>query len=227
MSNGKEHNKILKIIILLFLVAVVIFSVILFILLRNSVDGKLNDIYNEDIIGEIEIMPLNVEILFTEYNGFTNQRSIYKSMNYFVTETIPKYYLEIKNLNQEEIKQYYNRNTQNIEKEIGITDENNFVKFAENIQKLTGEELSLSKYVINPNSVSRYSTYTGGVILVTYENNEKIGFYMEILNDADQTKTPIIYKAETNEELLQYEYVESGYISPIDEKIKPSGKVID
>lgn len=214
-------KKIKKYIILLFILLILLLA-ILIVIYNNPVDKKLRYIYNEKKTGDISVMPNNVVDLFTKYQGRINQRSIYKALYSFVDETLEKYYLQIKSLNNEEVKKYYNQNTKNIVKELGITEESEFIKFCETIKNLQGTELSLQEYTINPTSLKNKKGYTECVLLIKYENNEPIGVYLNITNDKDINKTPINYKGGVEEKYLEYEYVPNDYT----QVIQSPGKVI-
>lgn len=210
--NGQNTQtmKIKKIIIKLFIIMILLSSALI-IILNNPIDKELRYIYSEKNNGDIKIMPTNVVSLFSEYRGKISQRSIYKSIYSFVTKTVEKYYIETKNLDDEMIKEYYSKNSKSIEKEIGISEESEFIKLAENLKNLKVEELKLEEYTIHPNTVKNKNGYIECVLLVKYEKNEQIGFYLNVQNKINESKTPIVYKACVEEDILEYQYIKPEY----------------
>lgn len=214
-------KKVKKYIIMLFILLILLVAVLI-VIYNNPIDRNLRYIYNTKKEGNISIMPNNAVDLFTKYQGRIEQRSIYKALYNFASETLEKYYLETKNLDNEQVKKYYNKNAKNIIKELGITEEAEFVKFWQTIKNLQGTELSLEEYTVNPKSLKNKSGYTECVLLLTYKNNDKIGIYINIVNDKDINKTPINYKGGVEDEYLEYEYVANDYT----QVIQSPGKVV-
>lgn len=202
--NAKEIKKMIRLLVIILLVVLTIFLVIY----NNPTDRKLRYIYNEKKAGEIGQMPYEVVHLFTTYRGRVPQRSVYKALYYFVDELVEKYYLNLKNANDSEIKGYYAKNTNEIKKELGLTQETDFISFIRTIQKLNSDELDLEEYMVNPNANIIQDSNDGAklVLLVKYKNNERIGFNIEILNMVNTKMSPIIYKGDVTEENLEYEY---------------------
>ncbi len=225
--NKEGKRKLFKLTrncLIIFFILLSILVTIYIVYINLPINRYLNYIYNENKENDIGKMPMDVSKLFVEYKGTVPQITIYKTMYSFVDKIIEKYYLETNNLNEEQLNEYYSKNRKNIEKEIGISELNQFIKFLEPIKKLTGTELKLNNYTINSNTITRYATYTKFVLLVKYENNETIGFYLEILNSVDKEKTPINFRGEVEEKYLDYEYKPNDYQTP---DVPLNGKVID
>lgn len=223
----KKKNKIqdLKKIITLLIIIVIILIILALIIYNNPTDRNLRYIYNTKKVGTINIMPTNIDKIFEDYNSKTDQRSIYKSMDLFVNEYVEKYYIATKDLSKEQINSYFNKNKNVIEKELGITSEEIFNEFAENLKNnLKGENLELVSYTVNPKTVKKISSKINYVIIVEYSNNQKIGFKLTIQNNIDKNKTPIFYQACTDEESLSYEYTPNDYETPDD--VEPIGRVL-
>lgn len=224
-KQSLKAKKIKKIIILLFvfLLALLIGVVVVY---NNPTDKKIRYIYNTEKVGTIDIMPTNVDKLFVNYKGKVPSRSVYKAMDVFVNQLVPKYVLATKNLSKDKISNYFKENHRNIEKELGITEEEKFVSFCDNLNKnLKNNELTLSSYTINPNSVKKFSARTEYVIIVKYNDNQKIAFKLSLQNKVKEEKTPIYYEACTDEIMLEYEYIPNEYETP--EEIKPTGRVVE
>lgn len=226
MENLKiDANKVRKLIVLLGLVILVIISVIL-VLLMNPTDNRLKYIYDESQEGNIEIMPLNVSPLFVEYTGRVNQRSIYKAMYLLVNNVVQEYYNEFKgNFNDDTIGKYFDRNTEKIRQDLGITDKAEFIKVINVFKNLNGDKLELEEYIIVPDSFDRTTKGLEFVLLIKYKDNSRIALTLEVLNAKQSTKTPINCSADVDGKYLDYEYEKNT--TPVVEIEGRPGKVIN
>lgn len=227
MSKSKEKNiKNIRKAIIILVIMLIILLIALIILYNNPTDKTLRYIYNTKEEGNIDIMPTNVDKLFEVYSGNVNQRSLYKAMYCFATEYVEKYYLDTKNLSNDGIEEYFDSNSKSIEKELGISDKDKFNSFCENLKNnLSGDNLNLVSYTINPNYIKRTTSSTECSIVIKYDNNSKIAFYLSIQNELNENKTPIYYEACTDEEILSYEYTNNNYVTP--DAVQSPGKVIE
>lgn len=223
-KSKKEIQNVKKAIFVLLVICIALLIVTL-IIYNNPTNKNLRYIYNAKKQGNIEIMPTNIDQLFVKYQGNIEQRSLYKAMYLFVDELVEKYYLKTKDMNNEEIRGYFKNNSETIEKELGIVEEEVFYEFCEDLKNnLDGENLELVSYTINPNSIKKLSSQTKCSIIVKYNNNQKIAFNLLIQRYLDESKTPIYYEACIDENILSYEYIENDYETP--DSIEPTGKVI-
>lgn len=220
-----SKSKIKKMLILLMILFVLLLTIII-VIYNNSIDRKLRYIYNDKKDGNIEIMPTNVDKVLASYKGDISQRSLYKELDYFANEVIEKYYLKTRDLDDGNLESYYNENQQTINKELGITEANKFSEFCKNLKdNLNGDTLKLTSYTFYPDDVEVGKTYTKCSLIINYNNNQKIAFYLYIQNTIDKTKTPIYYESCLDENILSYEYIENDYETP--DSIEPTGKVIE
>lgn len=202
--NAKKIKKMIRLLVIILLVVLTIFLIIY----NNPIDRKLRYIYNEKKAGEISQMPYEVVHLFNTYRGRVPNRSVYKSLYHFVDEVVEKYYLALKDANDSEIQKYYNKNVNDIKRELGLTQELDFIGFIKTVQKLNSDELILEEYMVNPEANIIQDSNEGAklVLLVKYKDNTRIGFNIEIMNIINTKMTPIIYKGNVAEENLEYEY---------------------
>ena len=226
-SRKEKINLIRKMIVILAL-AIVVSVIVIIILLNNPVDNRLRYIYNENKEGNIEISPLNVSPLFVDYVGRVNQRSLYKAMYVFVNDIVQDYYLKFKenNFDKEVIATYYNEHSEDIKRELRIENQEEFITLMNTIKDLKGDELILKSYTIVPDSISKERNGTEFVLLVEYEGNESVGFYLKILNTSTSDNSPIEYRGGVdNSEYLEYEYeINDGPQMVIE---NPPGKVVN
>lgn len=222
----KKKRIILMIIILMFVILIYLLVNINSLNNKNPKEKDLKYIYNTKVEGNINIMPTNVDKIFVKYKGNIDQRSIYKALDLFVNEFVEKYYNETKIFNDEnEINNYFNENKIIIEKELGINNEKDFNSFCGNLKEnLNSDTLELLSYTMNPETIKNEDGCLNCVMLINYNNNQKVGFQISIKNTMDKEKTPIEYKACEDKEKLQYEYEKNDYETP--KSIVPTGRVI-
>ena len=124
-------------------------------------------------------------------------------------------------------KKIYKKNYNDIQRELRISDENEFISFSKMIKKLNNENIILQSYTINPETVKTEKDGVKFVLIINYENNPKIGFWLKIYNSSSDNEFPIKFDGNVEEELLDYEYIKPEYNNdPIDDIIKQDGKVV-
>ncbi len=220
----KINMKLLRKIILILAVIILIGIGMMLMLLNDPVENRINYIYN-DKEGTIPQMPLNVSPLFMEYSGRLEERTIYKAMSVFVNDIVQDYYLKFKgDFAQERIEKYFDSNKKDIEKELGIDDKKVFVEFISTLKNLKGDTLKLKQYIIIPESITQITRATKLVLAVDYEENDRVLFELNILNSSADDRTPINYKA-TTEDYMTYELPGSTISNDI-EPISTPGKVM-
>ena len=113
------------------------------IVINLPVNKRLRLIYNENKEGNIEIMPTNVTELFMDYEGSINQRSIYKAMYLFADEIVKSYYDKLKDYDDAQVKEYFSKNYNDIQRELSSSDNEFPIKFDGNVE----EELLDYEYI--------------------------------------------------------------------------------
>lgn len=205
MSKTNNEKKI-KVFIILLSIILVMLLVIFGIVYFNKTNKDLRYIYDTNVEGNIEMMPLNVAYAISDYKGGVNQRTIYKALYMLVDETIPKYSNLVSEIEQAGVSNYFKTNKIVIAKELGITAEDDFTSFISEIKQLKGENLVLKEYTFHPDAVARRSGYLENVLLIKYENNEKIGLYIRIPNQVNENIFAITCAGGVEEKYLEYEY---------------------
>ena len=168
----KSSAKTVKSIIIFLTIILLILLIILGMFYFNPTNKKLRYIYDTKKEGTIEMMPLNVAYALSDYKGKIPQRSIYKALYMLVSETIPNYYGLLGEINAVGPSEYFKNNKLTISKELGITEESDFISFINEISKLNGNNLVLKEYTFHPDAVSRKQKYLQNILLISYENND-------------------------------------------------------
>lgn len=218
-----KKTKVLKLIIVCLAIILVALIAIFTLLFNNSTNKNLRYIYNTDIEGQIEKMPLNVMYSISEYKGSINQRSIYKALYILVDETIPKYHSLMSEINEKGVSEYFNANKITIAKELGITEENDFITFIGAIKDLKGEELTLEEYTFHPEGTAKKSGKLQTILLIKYANNEKIGLYTGIYNKQNENAYPVCVAGGVDKKYLDYEYGSEFIKTDEDGEVIPEG----
>lgn len=226
-SNQSNKSKIIRGFIIALFIVLIVFIIIYITIINLPINRRLRLIYNENKEGNIEIMPTNVTELFMNYEGNINQRSIYKAMYLFADEIVKSYYDKLKNLDDIQVNEYFSKNYNDIKRELRISNENDFLQFSKMIKRLKNENINLQSYTINPETISTEQDGIKFVLIINYENNSKIGFWLKIYNSSSDNEFPIKFDGNVEEKLLEYEYIKPEYNNePIDDIIKQDGKVL-
>lgn len=228
-----KKTKALKIMIVCLAIILIAFLAIFALLYNNPTNKNLKYIYNTDVEGKIEKMPLNVMYSISEYKGTVNQRSIYKALYLLVNDTIPKYYGLLSEINEKGVSEYFDANSITIAKELGITEENDFITFIGTIKELKGEELTLEEYTFHPEGTAKKTGKLQTILLIKYANNEKIGLYVGIYTQLNENLYPVCVAGGLDSKYLDYEYG-SEFVKTDDEgneipqgTYTPTGRVIN
>lgn len=227
MKNTKTVKSIIIFLMIILVILLVIFGMFYF----NPSNRKLRYIYNTKIEGNIDMMPLNVSYAISDYKGGINQRSIYKALYMLVDEIIPKYHNLVGEINTIGASEYFKNNKTTISKELGITEEKDFISFIDEIKDLQGNDLVLEEYTFHPEGVSKKQKYLENILLIKYENNNKIALYIKIPKKENKEIFAIICSGGVNQKYLEYEYGSEFVDDESNELKKPenfvsSGRVI-
>lgn len=226
MSNRVKINKRMIIMLIALLVMLLVFVIAMAVVIYNNpIDKAIRRIYNDKKENAITVMPINVASAFLEYSGDVDQLAIYNALEYFANDTVGKYMLELRGKDKNAIEVYFNLNKTDIEKELRIESAEEFIGFAEEVQKLTGNSLKLTKWTINPNTVATRGRNVEFVMIMEYENNVKIAFKMNVLAEEDTSLVPIKYTGGVNENHKDYEYQPPETVNYYNDEFKPMGRV--
>lgn len=204
-SKKNKVEKIRGLIILLLVILILLVIGIVFIL-NNPVDKNLKYIYSDKEMKISVAMPLNINKGFKDYRGFINRNYIYKALDLFAKEQLPKYYHDVKKLDDEGIKKYFNKNAKRIKIELGLEKEEDFLELAKTIQTIKNDKFEFIQYTINPMSVRTTNNGISFALIFEYKDQDKIAFKISVGNVADESKTPIRIRGGVDPKYLDYEY---------------------
>ena len=183
--------------IMLLLLLLLILMICTFVLSKERIVAKSNLKYinDEDSMKEDVMTPQKVYLVIAEYEGKVPTRSIYKAMYHIATEVFPKYYKEVKNLDDQGLEKYFEKNEEIIYMEAGIKKKEDFTNLINTLKQLNGETLQFSTYRFDERTINKKTDNVTADLYITYQNNEEIKFSAKIQNKIYENRTPVILKA--------------------------------
>lgn len=197
-KNRKRNNnsKVLGLVIALFTIICAIIMLVIVLISQKEKEQPQNTIAEDQaVMQEIkeeyknskkQLVPDHYNILTRLYEGTVKSEEVYQKLYIIVYETIPEIQKELgTNPSQEEIKQYYKKNKEKIQKQTGIEDQEEYVEFAQYIcnQKATDYQnaiLEVDQYQEKNNKEAQipvtliYQNTTLTLELQLQENNPRI-----------------------------------------------------
>ncbi len=143
-KKGKNKNsKIIGLVIALLAIIAIMMLVILLISQKGKEQSKSTIAEDQAVMQEVkeeyknskkQLVPDHYNILTRLYEGTVKNEEIYQKLYILVYETIPEIQKELgTNPRQEEIKQNYKQNKENIQEQTGIENQEDYVEFAQYI----------------------------------------------------------------------------------------------
>ena len=112
--------------LIVLLVMLLVFVIAMAVVIYNDpIDKAIRRIYNDKKENTITVMPINVAAAFPEYSGDVDQLAIYNALEYFASDTVGKYMLELRGKEQSAIEAYFNLNKKDIESIKKIIEQSN------------------------------------------------------------------------------------------------------
>ncbi len=147
---------------------------------------------NSDELEEGTISPDMIHVVIALYEGELNPKAISKSTYHFINHLVPEYLKKCKN--DEVARKYFQKNKDNINFDIGISKEEEFVNLIHEIQKLSGNlEFESSRF--DPDEVIVKSNHVEAVLYIKYKNNDEIAVTIRLSNKVYENKNSIKFYA--------------------------------
>ncbi len=212
-------KKGIKIIIVAIILLIALIGCIILVISNNNRSYEFSSLNNEkDVI--MDATP--VQYLFKAmnvYRGFSSRNTINKTYYNFAINIVPKY----KNLQltDDGAKKYFNRSKDNINKELGITNVDEFVDFIKLVNTINDEEFKLKEYRIYSQSINDIGDYLDVYIGIVYEGQKEIVFNSRIKTNPKENETAIVFNANVNNEKLEEWKFEEAKSIDINTSSKP------
>lgn len=189
-----DTKKIEKILVALFIIILILVIAIMYFDYTDSTKAsrKKLEYINSDEWND-EIFPEGMPKFIRNYNGNLTAQNIGKSIYYIVTEAIPEYNIQLRDKNEEQIKEYFNSNKENIALDLGITEENDFIMFMREIKKVRIDTFEIDSFSIDSETIISKSTYTTGDLYIKYKDCNEICFKIRVQKDKQQNISAVKY----------------------------------
>jgi hypothetical protein len=197
MKIKKTKNKKI-IVILIFIIILITIAIILINFIKNNnplniAIKELNYILDEDSWRDETIYPNGSAALGRAYQGNLTIMSIGKSMYYVTTDFLPNQYEKLKDMSEEKLSKYYNKNSELIQVAIGIDKESKFIDLINGLKALNADTLELESYYIDVDLIKTANAYTTAKLYITYKGCSEILLNVKINNKIDSDTSSIIY----------------------------------
>jgi len=168
------------------LVSILIIMIIVTIYLCNyKKPEQSNTQYIVETVEDNTVITDNSYDFFSKYGkGCVSSKIYYETISNFYKNTLPNYYNSLVTKTNEELKQYYNSNTEQIKNDIKIENEEEFIKFVQMLSKLKNKNLVLEKLTIKDNTVVNEKDYVSANIIIKYAQNNEINMMIKVYKNA-------------------------------------------
>lgn len=195
-----------KIKILIIICAILLVGVsVVYILLNPNTEAYI-ELYDIKISNEMDdemVLPKGLYKLGAVYAGELSTEIICKSYNNLATNVIPKYYMNCKNLNNDEIKEFYEKNDKVIYTELGYENFNQFLNLMQVLKTLTGEELVFESYELEGLSLEEKEDSFSMYLKIKYKNNDEIVLNSYVQKKLNKKCTSILLTTDVDLEQLE------------------------
>lgn len=195
-----------KIKILIIICAILLIGVsIVYILLNPNTEAYI-ELYDIKVRNEMDdemILPKGLYKLGAVYDGELSTEIICKSYNNLATNVIPKYYISCKDLNNDEIKKFYEKNDKVIYTELGYENFDMFLNLIKVLKTLSGEELVFESYELEGLSLEEKEDSFSMYLKIKYKNNDEIVLNSYIQKKLNKKCTSILLTTDVNLEELE------------------------
>lgn len=193
MSRKAKEKMIKKKFVVLLIVCclllVSLLGTLLYCVIAELPENKLAYI-NSNEMKDGTTSPKMIHVVISRYEGDLNPKAITKSTYNFINSIIPKYLKKIDS--EDDAIKYYNKNKSEINKEIGIKNETEFVDLYKEISKLEGKlKYESSKFKMD--EVEKGDRETEANLYIQYSNNPEICVKIIISDRIYANKTSIKY----------------------------------
>lgn len=179
----KTRIIILIILILLFIAEVIILNISKKEKVKKQASIK-NEIENQQV--EKGMYITNQYIAFRDYSGKLSTKQFEVNILKFIKNTIPNIYNETKELDNQEIRKYYNDNIEKIKKLYMIDNEMDFFYLSKNIKKINSNDIQIKDLIVLSDSINKKQGITTFSLEGIFIGNQKIVLEIKLDDKNDQ-----------------------------------------
>lgn len=142
-----------------------------------------------------ELYPEGMPNLFRNYSGALTCQNIGKSFYYVTNTVIPNYAIELKQLNDLELEEYFNQNKNTIALDVGIRKKEEFLKFINKIKEIVKtDQIEFEEFYIDDSTVKKQSGVTKANLCIKYKNCEELVVNIRINNNKISNISAVRYE---------------------------------
>ena len=127
------------------------------------------------------------------YTGRLSTQNICKFYDNLSTNIIPKYYIKCKNLDEDQIQEFYNKNKDIIFIELGDDNYGDFRSLLSEVMKLNGDKLEYETSRLIAESIVKNHDGISVDIAIKYKNNDEILLNSFVKNKKSQDSSSIVF----------------------------------
>lgn len=151
----------------------------------SSYENVLEEVNNE-FLEKKEIVPENYNFLVRLYEGNVKSSYMFSEIYKTVFEVIPEVYNQFKESDNEKIINYYNENTEKILNSLGITSQEEYLKFVNVVCNLNNFEYNNAIFDIQ--TLQNNGEYSNLNLEINFKEDNKIVFNFCIINEITDGK---------------------------------------
>ncbi len=202
-----EKKKIIRLLCLL--IIIILFCLILILSLgkpakkeeqNNNTDNSINN--NEEIIETLDedvIIPKKSYLFFGSYiKGEVESLEIYNTIYSFSSKIVPKFYNDLKGANEQEIYNYYERNSSIINKYMEVDSKENFASFIKKLQGLKAEKLEIQSMEFVEDTILKMGNSVVAKMNLNYGNDNVLNISIKVFKKKQKNNRNVIFYNEIN-----------------------------
>lgn len=141
---------------------------------------------------EDKVLPRGISTLYGKYKGQNSKNDLYRNFNDLV-QYLPDLYSDIKEMDVAKLSSYYEEEYSNIEKYLGIEEEEDFERFAKYIQTMELENVTFNSAEIDDTTYENTEEYLSFDLELVYNGIENIVKVRVSFANKTITKPMVVY----------------------------------
>lgn len=196
MEKSKIKKRIFMSVAFLIILLIILLGIMAYYVLADkNYNARKEMIYINSEKWNGETYPDGMPNLYRNYSGSLTCQNIGKSFYYVVNEVIPQYISECKNYNEDELKHYFEKNSENIALSVGITKYDDFRAFINKLKEvIKTEDIKFESFYIDDDTVKKASNVTRANLCIKYENCNELVLFIKINGSKKTNSSAIEYK---------------------------------
>ena len=141
---------------------------------------------------EDKVLPRGISTLYGKYKGQNSKNDLYRNFNNLV-QYLPDLYLDVKEMDDTQLSAYYEEEYSNIEKYLGIEEEEDFERFAKYIQTTNLENVTFNSAEIDDTTYENTEEYLKFDLELVYNELENTLKVKVLFANQSSTRPMVVY----------------------------------